>query len=93
MILKDFKFFVSKFWLNPTPTRVGLVAVHSRCVWMRPILQSSEFLVTGDQWPIFLYHGYSYDPDDPWDGLLRSALLISVSFHSILCFPLIVTLC
>jgi hypothetical protein len=42
-------------------------------------LKSGEILVTGDQWPIFLYAGYSYDPEDPWNGLLRSSLLVSVS--------------
>lgn len=35
--------------------------------------------VGGDQWPIFLYQGYIYDPEDPWNGLLRSTVLVSVS--------------
>jgi len=35
--------------------------------------------VAGDQWPIFLYADYTYDPEDPWNGLLRSGLLVSVS--------------
>ncbi|KAG1867317.1 hypothetical protein F4604DRAFT_1881629 [Suillus subluteus] len=39
-------------------------------------LKSSETAVCGDQWPIFLYTGYDYDPDDPWKGLLRSEILI-----------------
>ena len=43
-------------------------------------LRSGEMAVSGDQWPIFLYQGYAYDPDDPWNGLFRSALLVSVSF-------------
>ena len=34
--------------------------------------------VPGDQWPIFLYQGYRYDPEDPWNGLFRSNLLICV---------------
>jgi hypothetical protein len=42
-------------------------------------LRSGELAVAGDQWPIFLYHGEQYDPDDPWNGLFRSALLLSVS--------------
>src|ERR1700690_3856224 len=37
-------------------------------------------MVTGDQWPIFLYNEYRYDPEDPWSGLFRSTLLVSVSF-------------
>jgi len=43
-------------------------------------LRSGELAVPGDQWPIFLYHGYTYDPEDPWNGLFRSTLLVSVSF-------------
>ncbi|KAG0702402.1 hypothetical protein DFH29DRAFT_982339 [Suillus ampliporus] len=39
-------------------------------------LKSSETAVRGDQWPVFLYAGYIYDPDDPWKGLLRSEILI-----------------
>jgi hypothetical protein len=35
-------------------------------------------LIPGDQWPIFLYGGYTYDPEDPWRGLFRSRLLVSV---------------
>jgi hypothetical protein len=42
-------------------------------------LRSGELAVTGDQWPIFLYAGYTYDPEDPWNGLLRSNILVSVS--------------
>jgi hypothetical protein len=34
--------------------------------------------VTGDQWPIFLYQGEHYDPEDPWNGLFRNSLLVSV---------------
>jgi hypothetical protein len=41
-------------------------------------------VVTGDQLPIFLYRGYKYDPDDPWNGLFCSTLLVSVSLHFIL---------
>ncbi|KAG2130522.1 hypothetical protein BD769DRAFT_1627873 [Suillus cothurnatus] len=39
-------------------------------------LKSSETVVRGDQWPMFLYAGYVYDPEDPWTGLLRSEILI-----------------
>jgi hypothetical protein len=35
--------------------------------------------VPGDQWPIFLFAGYQYDPEDPWKGLFRSSILVSVS--------------
>ncbi|KAG2743180.1 hypothetical protein P692DRAFT_20878814 [Suillus brevipes Sb2] len=39
-------------------------------------LKSGETAVRGDQWPMFLYAGYVYDPDAPWQGLLRSDILI-----------------
>lgn len=42
-------------------------------------LRSGEMLIPGDQWPIFLYAGYKYDAEDPWQGLCRSSLLVSVS--------------
>lgn len=38
-------------------------------------------MVTGDQWPIFVYAGYTYDPEDPWNGLFRSPLLVCVNAH------------
>ncbi|KAG2085231.1 uncharacterized protein F5147DRAFT_589149 [Suillus discolor] len=39
-------------------------------------LKSGETAVHGDQWPMFLYAEYNYDPEDPWKGLLRSEILI-----------------
>ncbi|KAG2086100.1 hypothetical protein BD769DRAFT_1681354 [Suillus cothurnatus] len=39
-------------------------------------LKSGETVVRGDQWPMFLYSGYEYDPEDPWKGLLRGEILI-----------------
>ena len=47
-------------------------------------LQSGEMTVSGDQWPLFLYHGYNYDPEDPWNGLFRSTLLVSVGYRCFL---------
>ncbi|KIM75190.1 hypothetical protein PILCRDRAFT_681578 [Piloderma croceum F 1598] len=44
-------------------------------------LRSGEMAVSGDHWPIFLYQGYSYDPEDPWNGLLRSNILVSAYKH------------
>jgi hypothetical protein len=46
-------------------------------------LRNGELAVTGDQWPIFLYHGYRYDKDDPWNGLFRSSLLVTVSLTTV----------
>ncbi|RDB22948.1 hypothetical protein Hypma_009802 [Hypsizygus marmoreus] len=42
-------------------------------------LRSGERAVLGDQWPIFLYANCKYDPEDPWEGLLRNTLLVSAS--------------
>jgi hypothetical protein len=42
-------------------------------------LQSGEIAVSGDQWPLFVYANEAYDPEDPWNGLLRSRLLVNVS--------------
>ena len=42
-------------------------------------LRSGEVHVRGDQWPIFLYAGLTYHPDDPWNGLFRNQLLVIVS--------------
>lgn len=47
---------------------------------MKAKLRSGELLVPGDQWPILLYKDYSYDPEDPWKGLLRSTILVLVRF-------------
>jgi len=44
-------------------------------------LRSGELAVSGDQWPIFLYAGYTYDAEDPWNGLLRSSLLVCAFKH------------
>ncbi|KJA29576.1 hypothetical protein HYPSUDRAFT_119569, partial [Hypholoma sublateritium FD-334 SS-4] len=44
-------------------------------------LRSSELSVSGDQWPIFLYSSYTYDEMDPWEGLLRSAILVKAFKH------------
>lgn len=44
----------------------------------RTKLENGELQVIGDQWPIFLYANYMYDSDDPWNGLLRSGLLVAV---------------
>jgi hypothetical protein len=42
-------------------------------------LVNGQIQVAGDQWLIFLYANYTYNAKDPWNGLLRSGLLISVS--------------
>ena len=47
---------------------------------MRKKLANGEIEVSGDQWPLLLYKDQMYDPDEPWDGLFRCKLLVSVSF-------------
>ncbi|KIM86989.1 hypothetical protein PILCRDRAFT_4229 [Piloderma croceum F 1598] len=44
-------------------------------------LRSGEMTVPGDQWPIFLYAGYEYDPQNPWKGLFKSTLLVCAYKH------------
>ncbi|KAI5992631.1 hypothetical protein EDC04DRAFT_2872768 [Pisolithus marmoratus] len=44
-------------------------------------LHSGQLQVAGDQWPLFLYADYSYNVDDPWNGLLHSGLLVSAYRH------------
>ena len=49
-------------------------------------LRNSQLQVAGDLWPVFLYASYSYDAEDPWNGLMHSGLLISVSSNYSLSF-------
>jgi hypothetical protein len=44
-------------------------------------LRGGEIIVSGDQLPLFVYQGYYYDPEDPWNGLFRSSLLVSAYKH------------
>lgn len=48
-------------------------------------LRSGEIVVTGDRWPLVLYANCEYDPEDPWSGLLRNTLLVSVRRPLIMC--------
>ncbi|KAG2141304.1 hypothetical protein DEU56DRAFT_734239 [Suillus clintonianus] len=56
----------------------GSLLCPARLSWNDPQtkenLRSGEMLVSGDQWPIFLYANQVYNPEDPWCGLLRSRL-------------------
>ena len=51
-------------------------------------LKAGELMVSGDQWPVLLYSGYSYDAEDPWNGLFRSTILVSVRHLEYLCFTM-----
>lgn len=47
-------------------------------VRIRRDLRSGQLIPAGDMWPRFLYQGLKYNPQDPWEGLLRSSVLIKV---------------
>lgn len=78
-------YFVPLVSIGLTPSN-SFIAV-SRCFILtcgctcrtRTKLVNGQIQVAGDQWPVLLYANYTYDPEDPWNGLLRSGLLISVS--------------
>ena len=53
---------------------------------VRGKLSSGEMLVHGDQWPMLLFANQEYDPDDPWEGLFRSQLLVWVKYTYISLF-------
>ncbi|KAG6914296.1 hypothetical protein DXG01_001249 [Tephrocybe rancida] len=44
-------------------------------------LKSGELLVSGDEWPVCIYHGYTYGPEDLWNGAFRSLLLVKAFKH------------
>ncbi|TEB38826.1 hypothetical protein FA13DRAFT_1785110 [Coprinellus micaceus] len=48
---------------------------------IRRDLESGNLVPSGDLWPRFLYRNYQYNPLDPWDGLMRSALLVKAFKH------------
>jgi hypothetical protein len=44
-------------------------------------LASGEIIVRGDQWPLLVYAKQRFNPEEPWDGLFRSELLVWVRTH------------
>lgn len=76
--------YARQAWTGPTLSKTSVSSPTSVLTACRTKekLRSGELAVSGDQWPIFLYQGYSYDPDDPWNGLFRSTLLIYASHSS-----------
>jgi hypothetical protein len=69
-------------WHHPEYVPLFLVILMLTFSRIKEKLQCGEMVVSGDQWPIFLYANYSYDPDDPWNGLLRSHILVQVCSDS-----------
>jgi hypothetical protein len=53
----------------------------SRRLRTREKLSSGEMTVRGDQWPLLVYASQEFNPEEPWDGLFRSQLLVWVSMH------------
>ncbi|KAJ2929074.1 hypothetical protein H1R20_g8016, partial [Candolleomyces eurysporus] len=45
----------------------------------RSALRSGQIATTGDQWPIFLYESLKYNPQDPWEGFMKSNIMVLVS--------------
>jgi hypothetical protein len=50
---------------------------------IRRELKSGQLVPSGDMWPRFLFRNYEYNSADPWDGLLRSGLLVKVRHASL----------
>jgi len=48
---------------------------------VREQLSSGELSVRGDQWPMLVYADQEYDPQEPWEGLFRSQILVWVRMH------------
>ncbi|KAH6884695.1 hypothetical protein BKA70DRAFT_1124678 [Coprinopsis sp. MPI-PUGE-AT-0042] len=44
-------------------------------------LRTGTICVAGDQWPLFVYAGYTYDSANIWKGLFRSTLLVWAFKH------------
>jgi hypothetical protein len=49
-------------------------------------LRSGAWVVTGENWPIFIYEDYKYDANDPVKGFLRSEIMLAVITFSSLSF-------
>ncbi|TEB29001.1 hypothetical protein FA13DRAFT_1632472 [Coprinellus micaceus] len=48
---------------------------------IREQLKSKQLVVTGLQWPMFLYANLKCDEEKMWDGLLRSKILVQAYKH------------
>jgi hypothetical protein len=73
--------YVQREWIGRMPCENGSSFLSSHADLIRRVknkLKSGEMVIPGDHWPVFLYAGYDYHPDDPWKGLFKSTLLVSV---------------
>jgi hypothetical protein len=44
-------------------------------------LSSGEMPICGNQWPMLVYADQEYDPQEPWEGLFRSQILVWVRIY------------
>jgi hypothetical protein len=69
-------------WANPECAYAFSISVPADADFACRIkvqLQSGEIMVSSNQWPVFIYTGSKFDPEDPWKGMFRSAILFSTS--------------
>ncbi|RDB27585.1 hypothetical protein Hypma_003884 [Hypsizygus marmoreus] len=75
----------SKFDRGFNHERTGSLLCPTGLDWSLPSikeqLKTGEMHVRGDQWPIFLYADSEYNPDNPWNGLLKNQLLVFAYKH------------
>jgi hypothetical protein len=77
-------------WTGLTTSKLCCTGAGSSLTFLCSIkeqLRNRELSIAGDHWPIFLYHGYGYDKEDPWNGLFRSAILVKVRIFLVRVMP------
>ena len=47
-------------------------------------LRNGDITVSGESWPIFLYEEHTFNPENPWEGLLQGRLLVTVSRNALM---------
>ncbi|KAL4070618.1 hypothetical protein J3A83DRAFT_4358750 [Scleroderma citrinum] len=74
-------------WITPRGQSLVLPLAHNMKVnhsfnhKIKAKLWNGEIVISGDQWPLFLYVDYQYDSEDPWNSLFCSAPLVSAYKH------------
>jgi hypothetical protein len=74
--------FALQGWTGTTPSKLlNPVSDYllNHIASIKEQLRSGELVIPGDQWPVFLYANYTFDAEDPWKGVFRSSILVSVS--------------
>ena len=70
---------LGKYWVHTCWGTPSLLILNNLLLRTKTKLMNGQIQVAGNQWLLFLYANYTYDAEDPWNGLLHSGLLISVS--------------